>query len=180
MTNDLFCKNYQGYAHEQRGLAQGGLTVYKGEHSVAIMSITPTQPGHMLLIPEQHTISRVGLSPETLFDLAETEREAWNYLQKVFTNTVFFYELQIFYRNLRDSDAIVPGSPEKAAKALENMDFRNGPTGYNLGSNFGRSAGQRVMHYHEHLIPRFEHEDGLGVATGIELVLAQAEQKARE
>ncbi len=180
MNRDLFCRNYPGYANDMRGLAQGGLTVYKGKHSVAIMSITPTQPGHIILIPEQHTVHRFDLSERTLIDLAETEKEAWIYVQRTFMNEHYFGELQKFYANLRNSSEIVPGSQKKAVRALENMTMSIKPTGYNLGSNLGVSAGQTIAHYHEHLIPRFGQDKGLGVGTGIELVLANEEKIRKE
>jgi diadenosine tetraphosphate (Ap4A) HIT family hydrolase len=35
------------------------------------------------------------------------------------------------------------------------LDAQLAPSGYNLGVNIGRAAGQTVMHLHLHLIPRF-------------------------
>ena len=35
---------------------------------------------------------------------------------------------------------------------LEKLD--NSITGYNIGINIGEAAGQTVMHFHQHLIPR--------------------------
>ena len=33
-------------------------------------------------------------------------------------------------------------------------------TGYNIGINVGRDAGQTVMHFHQHLIPRRNNDTG--------------------
>lgn len=45
----------------------------------------------------------------------------------------------------------------KAIKALKiKLDELNHPTGYNLGVNNGSSAGQTIMHFHLHLIPRYD------------------------
>jgi diadenosine tetraphosphate (Ap4A) HIT family hydrolase len=35
------------------------------------------------------------------------------------------------------------------------LDSELGPSGYNVGVNVGRDAGQTVMHAHVHVIPRF-------------------------
>lgn len=35
------------------------------------------------------------------------------------------------------------------------LDARYGPSGYNVGTNCGISAGQTVMHCHIHIIPRY-------------------------
>jgi diadenosine tetraphosphate (Ap4A) HIT family hydrolase len=35
------------------------------------------------------------------------------------------------------------------------IDQDLGPTGYNIGVNIGRDAGQTVMHAHVHIIPRY-------------------------
>lgn len=42
-------------------------------------------------------------------------------------------------------------------------------TGYNIGVNVGRDAGQTVMHFHQHLIPRRNHDtdDPTGGVRGV-------------
>jgi ATP adenylyltransferase len=42
-------------------------------------------------------------------------------------------------------------------------------TGYNVGINVGRDAGQTVMHFHQHLIPRRSHDtdDPTGGVRGV-------------
>jgi diadenosine tetraphosphate (Ap4A) HIT family hydrolase len=39
-------------------------------------------------------------------------------------------------------------------RAKARLDERERPSGYNVGINVGRDAGQTVMHVHVHLIPR--------------------------
>ena len=46
---------------------------------------------------------------------------------------------------------------KKVAKAVMKA---TGADGFNLGQNNGKTAGQVVMHFHLHIIPRFE-DDGL-------------------
>ena len=36
------------------------------------------------------------------------------------------------------------------------IDEKHDPDGYNIGMNCGRAAGQTVMHFHCHVIPRYE------------------------
>ena len=42
----------------------------------------------------------------------------------------------------------------RACKSKLDVLFR--PSGYNIGVNNGRSAGQTIMHLHVHLIPRYD------------------------
>lgn len=37
----------------------------------------------------------------------------------------------------------------------EMLDVQYEPTGYNIGVNVGRDAGQTIMHLHVHVIPRY-------------------------
>ena len=41
-------------------------------------------------------------------------------------------------------------------KAKIIIDKKYNPSGYNIGMNCGKSAGQTVMHVHIHLIPRYD------------------------
>lgn len=53
-------------------------------------------------------------------------------------------------------------SEEKSAifelidKVKSIIDEKYSPTGYNIGMNCGKSAGQTIMHIHVHLIPRYD------------------------
>jgi diadenosine tetraphosphate (Ap4A) HIT family hydrolase len=42
----------------------------------------------------------------------------------------------------------------EVAKEIIEMDYN--PDGYNIGMNCGEAAGQTVMHFHCHIIPRYK------------------------
>lgn len=46
--------------------------------------------------------------------------------------------------------------PIMIEKAKELVELEYSPDGYNIGMNCGEYAGQTVMHFHCHLIPRFK------------------------
>lgn len=43
-------------------------------------------------------------------------------------------------------------------KAKEIIEASHAPTGFNIGMNCGISAGQTVMHFHCHVIPRYDED----------------------
>jgi diadenosine tetraphosphate (Ap4A) HIT family hydrolase len=49
------------------------------------------------------------------------------------------------------------------------LDEKHHPSGFNVGVNCGRAAGQSVMHVHIHVIPRYEGDlfDPLGGVRGV-------------
>jgi diadenosine tetraphosphate (Ap4A) HIT family hydrolase len=51
----------------------------------------------------------------------------------------------------------------------ERIDRTLRPTGYNIGVNIGRDAGQTVLHVHIHIIPRYpgDCEDPAGGVRGV-------------
>jgi diadenosine tetraphosphate (Ap4A) HIT family hydrolase len=53
--------------------------------------------------------------------------------------------------------------------ARDRIDRTLRPTGYNIGVNIGRDAGQTVMHVHVHVIPRYpgDCEDPTGGVRGV-------------
>jgi len=50
------------------------------------------------------------------------------------------------------------------------IDARHRPDGYNIGCNDGVAAGQTVMHFHMHVIPRY-HGDVKDPRGGVRWVL---------
>jgi diadenosine tetraphosphate (Ap4A) HIT family hydrolase len=85
----------------------------------------PTQPGHMLLIPNRHVSDFFKLGHFEVADL-----------------------LALLYLE-RDALSLNPKI-----------------TGYNIGINVGKSAGQTVFHAHVHLIPRYGTEQQPGTVPG--------------
>ena len=45
--------------------------------------------------------------------------------------------------------------PKAIARAKSWIEQRHQPDGYNIGVNCGEAAGQTVMHFHCHVIPRY-------------------------
>ena len=41
-------------------------------------------------------------------------------------------------------------------KCKEIIEIKNKPDGFNIGMNCGKSAGQTIMHFHCHVIPRYK------------------------
>lgn len=63
----------------------------------------------------------------------------------------------------RHSDTFFETTEEEKKAIFELMDKvkliidkEYKPTGYNIGMNCGKSAGQTIMHTHVHLIPRYD------------------------
>ena len=45
--------------------------------------------------------------------------------------------------------------PDAIARSKSWIEQRHPPDGYNIGMNCGEAAGQTVMHFHCHVIPRY-------------------------
>ena len=54
-------------------------------------------------------------------------------------------------------------------KAKEIIETKHNPEGYNIGMNCGEFAGQTVMHFHCHVIPRYkgDMDDPSGGVRGV-------------
>ena len=58
------------------------------------------------------------------------------------------------YFDLSNEEVIELNNMIIKAKTIIEKEFK--PNGYNIGMNCGLSAGQSVMHFHCHLIPRYK------------------------
>jgi histidine triad (HIT) family protein len=95
--------------------------VYQDEHCSAIMDIQPINPGHMLVIPNEH-----------YQDLKELPAELGQHM---------FATAQVLSEALKNSGILCQG--------------------VNIFIADGKAAMQEVMHFHIHVIPRYE-DDGFG------------------
>ena len=58
------------------------------------------------------------------------------------------------YFDLTEDESVALAGVIKAAKSLIEENYE--PDGYNIGMNCGEVAGQSVMHFHCHVIPRYK------------------------
>jgi len=58
------------------------------------------------------------------------------------------------YFDLTDDEALALPAAIRMAKSI--IESRYDPEGFNIGMNCGEVAGQSVMHFHCHVIPRYE------------------------
>ncbi len=71
------------------------------------------------------------------------------------------------YFDLNDDEKIALN--EMIVKAKEIIEQSHSPDGYNIGMNCGETAGQTVLHFHCHVIPRYrgDMEDPRGGVRGV-------------
>ncbi|MFA7076163.1 MAG: HIT family protein [Candidatus Izemoplasmatales bacterium] len=71
------------------------------------------------------------------------------------------------YFLLNKEELIAVNDALLACKKILDKEYK--PTGYNIGVNNGKSAGQTIMHLHLHLIPRydFDVDDPRGGVRGV-------------
>jgi len=58
--------------------------------------------------------------------------------------------------NFQESSALMPLAQKMCEKIKKSLN----PAGINILQNNGKLAGQEIMHYHLHIIPRYDHLDG--------------------
>lgn len=59
--------------------------------------------------------------------------------------------------------AIMTNMNELVQEAKKYLDAKFHPDGYNIGINIGPVGGQRIMHCHIHLMPRYRNENESGM-----------------
>ena len=67
------------------------------------------------------------------------------------------------------SDSLLESLKFRINDVKKILDAKFHPSGYNIGVNCGKSAGQTVMHCHIHIIPRYDGdvEDPRGGVRGV-------------
>ena len=63
-------------------------------------------------------------------------------------------KLKCDYFDLTNDELLNLATAIKVAKRLIEEHYK--PDGYNIGMNCGKAAGQSVMHFHCHVIPRYD------------------------
>ncbi len=54
------------------------------------------------------------------------------------------------------------------------------PEGFNIGINQGEAAGASVLHFHIHVVPRYEHEFGFMEVAGSRVIVEETEDTLRK
>ncbi len=120
----------------------------------------PVNPGHMLVVPINHTLSLLDLSDDAWMDLNKAIKHAHVILEKLNLT-------EVYTQMLKTADN--PKSQEYITTALGQLERDNKPSGFNYGVNDGVSAGRTVHHLHWHIIPRYDNDaaDPRGGVRGV-------------
>ena len=141
-----------------------GSRLYEDDHFFIIRDGYPVSPGHLLIVSKRAAV--------TFFDLNESERTA---LPAVVGEAKRLIEEGVSLSRItrvaidghprEKTDASVHGevaAHESQAHTDAALDHKSvnatpitKPDGYNIGMNCGGAAGQTVMHFHCHVIPRY-------------------------
>lgn len=107
----------------------------------------PVSPGHILIIPKQHTV-----------DLLAVSESDWGLLREGLQAVVQLIprtDLVAVYRSMIQ-ETVSDISIRFCRKALRHPRINTTPDAYNHGVNDGRAAGRTVDHLHWHVIPRYD------------------------
>jgi len=165
----VFCDNYEMWR-------KNGVLINQGTDTYAIWCVTPSVPGHAIVIPKKHAVSFVDLEettrdldfakkyPSMLETYMETIPQTFEAIQESIKRDP--ERLANFYESLRDNPPF-PAAKEYAELMLKHPALRQVPEGYNVGFNFGKSAGQTMEHLHAHIFPRVSGEKSEGIVTAM-------------
>jgi diadenosine tetraphosphate (Ap4A) HIT family hydrolase len=133
-----------------------GSRLYEDDHFFIIRDGYPVSPGHLLIVSKRAAV--------TFFDLNGRERAA---LPAAIAEAKRLIEegVAIDGHLGKKTDASVHGdgaAPDSRSPADAALDQTSvnatpipKPDGHNIGMNCGGAAGQTVMHFHCHVIPRY-------------------------
>jgi diadenosine tetraphosphate (Ap4A) HIT family hydrolase len=115
--------------------------LFENEHFYILKDAFPVSPGHLLIVSKREVVDFFDLSVEEQAMLPETIHEA----RKLIESGGLPQIGELPYNRPGDlsSTQLVTRSDTK-------------PDGYNIGMNCGTAAGQTVMHFHCHVIPRYK------------------------
>jgi len=129
--------------------------IYENEHFYAIFDVFPVTPGHALVIPKRHVVSRFDLTDEEAVSLEDTIRNTVSVIEN--TNLSDLYSSMLEIERLQKARPYIES-------ALESTFINQKPEGYNIGNNEGRVAGRTIDHLHIQVIPRYAGD--VAVPTG--------------
>lgn len=110
--------------------------LYENDHFFVIADRYPVSPGHLLIISK--------MNRRDYFDLSEAERTALPEVIRKAKELILGMMINDFTEDMRSPGHDAPNAiPQK-------------PDGYNIGMNCGEAAGQTIMHFHCHVIPRYK------------------------
>lgn len=125
--------------------------IFNNEFFFSIFDTNPVSPGHALLITKRHFSDISELDSEEMTSFFDSTQKVKQIIKS--TDLTKFY-IEKFPKPSKFIDF-----------ALENLN-KNGNmiSGFNYGINEGESAGQKIMHLHIHIFPRFKGdlEDPIG------------------
>ncbi len=160
MSKDIFCKLMPIWKENNQIFVEN-------ETSIGILSIEPFFVGQGLLIPKNHCESLGEVKGlDNYLTLSETFHEE---VLRQYNNDESYFEN--FYKKLYENPP-TENSKRLALELLKGYQLYEKPSGFNIGFNFGESAGQTVNHVHMHYIPRRNSDKtNLGVGTAFRNLL---------
>src|SRR5690606_18724512 len=159
----IFCKVINGELPSAK--------VFENEDVVAFLDISQITKGHTLVIPKVHNENIVDLQPDIAAKLFEVGPTIANALEAAYNPTGMHVMTtgHTIVLPKGHNDNIFDQPPDIEAKLFEvvptianALKAAYNPKGINLLNNNGSFAGQEVFHYHMHIIPRYDENDGFG------------------
>jgi len=160
-SDDIFCKLYPVWKKEE------GKIIFENEHAYAIFSVTPSTPGHSIVIVKEHFEFLEELRGNALEDFVDALPATAQTIRDIYDSNP--ERIVRFYEWLKENPP-TPQSAEKAEKMLQHRHLRVKPDiiARNDCINVGEYAGQLVNHLHVQLFPR--RNRGPGVVTAMDYV----------
>lgn len=162
-SNDSFCRMYEVWKRDS-------LILFENRYAYSIFSVTPSTPGHALVIPKEHVEQLWELQGIALEDFVRAIPETRRAIVELYQEPE---RIVRFYRSLKERPPLEESKPQ-AETMLQDPNLRIVPDeiAMNLGINVGEYAGQTVDHFHLHLVPR--RRKGQGFATAMRLMLSNS------
>ncbi len=147
----IFC-NYQENKND---------IIFENDYAFAVFNFKPSVSGHALIFPKKHIEDIIMLQGNQLNDVVQAVPNTFEFIKNLFENDINY--LETFYENILKNSTDT-NSLKYVERVLKTSCFKDVPTAYNWGMNYGFEAGQRAPHLHFHLFPRVS---GLGLANAI-------------